>query len=73
MQSTMKPVSSFILRVHLRVESFICMLNWCQDFFFIITQLIYHNYKYEMTDLRGWITIWYIDTPSLEEIYACSS
>ena len=46
MQSTMKPVSSFILDatgVQVRAESFICMLNICQDFFFIFAQLIYDN------------------------------
>ena len=28
---------------------------------------------YEMTDLRDWIKVQYISTPSSEEIYACSS
>ena len=50
--------------VHKRVESFIHMLNCCQDFF-IFTQLIYDNLKtYKMTDLRDWIKVQHINTPS---------
>ena len=29
--------------VHVRVQSFIHVLNWCQDFFFIFSQLISDN------------------------------